>query len=68
VTAWAGLRPYAGRDEPVIGPLPGHEEVVLATGHFRTGISPALITGRMVADWITTRSTPIPLAPFALEP
>lgn len=65
VTAWAGLRPYGGRDEPLLGPLPGHEEVVLATGHFRTGISPALITGQMIADWITTRRTSIPLAPFA---
>ena len=65
VTAWAGLRPYGGRDAPLIGPLPGHEEIVLATGHFRTGISPALITGQLVADWITTRQTSIPLAPFA---
>jgi glycine oxidase len=65
ITAWAGLRPYAGREAPLIGPLPGHEEVVLATGHFRTGISPALITGQMVADWITTRRTAIPLTPFA---
>jgi glycine oxidase len=66
LTAWAGLRPYAGRDQPpVIGPLPGHEEVVIATGHFRTGISPALITGQMVADWVTTRRTAIPLAAFA---
>jgi glycine oxidase len=65
VTAWAGLRPYAGREAPLIGPLAGHEEVVLATGHFRTGISPALITGQMVADWITTRRTALPLAAFA---
>jgi glycine oxidase len=65
VTAWAGLRPYAGREAPLIGPLPDHEEIVLATGHFRTGISPALITGQLVADWITARRTAIPLAPFA---
>jgi glycine oxidase len=65
VTAWAGLRPYAGREQPLIGPLPGHEEIVLATGHFRTGISPALITGQLVADWITTGRTAIPLGIFA---
>jgi glycine oxidase len=64
LTAWAGLRPYGGRETPLLGPLPGHEEVVLATGHFRTGISPALITGRMIAGWITTRQTEIPLEPF----
>src|SRR5207237_612144 len=45
VTAWAGLRPYGGREQPLLGPFPGREEVVVATGHFRTGISPALITG-----------------------
>jgi glycine oxidase len=65
VTAWAGLRPYGGRDTPLLGPLPGHDEVVIATGHFRTGISPALITGQLIADWITARRTTIPLAPFA---
>ena len=67
VTAWAGLRPYAGREQPVLGPLPDHEEVVLATGHFRTGISPALITGQLIADWITTRRTSIPLAALLPE-
>jgi glycine oxidase len=67
VTAWAGLRPYGGREQPILGPLPGHEEVVLATGHFRTGISPALITGQLIADWITTGRTSIPLEAFALE-
>ena len=67
VTAWAGLRPYGGREQPILGPLAGHEEVVLATGHFRTGISPALITGQLIADWITTGRTSIPLEAFAPE-
>jgi glycine oxidase len=65
VTAWAGLRPYAGRELPLIGPLPEHPEIMLATGHFRTGISPSLITGQLVADWITTGKTAIPLDAFA---
>jgi glycine oxidase len=65
MTAWAGLRPYGGREQPLLGPLPGHEEVVVATGHFRTGISPALITGQLIADWIVKGQTAIPLAPFA---
>jgi glycine oxidase len=65
VTAWAGLRPYGGRELPLLGPLPEHEEVVIATGHFRTGISPALITGRLIAEWVTTRQSSIPLAAFA---
>jgi glycine oxidase len=65
VAAWAGLRPYAGRETPMLGPMPGQEEVLLATGHFRTGISPALITGKLIADLITTGRTEIPLAPFA---
>jgi glycine oxidase len=68
VTAWAGLRPYAGREAPLLGPVPGREEIVLATGHFRTGISPALITGKLIADWITTRRTEIALTPFAPGP
>ena len=49
--AWSGLRPRLTGDviDPVIGPWPGADGLILAVGHFRNGVSLAPITGRMVA-------------------
>ncbi len=63
---WAGFRPYAERPEPYLGWLPGVEGVFVAAGHFRTGISPSPITGRLVAEAVTGRETTLSLEPFAL--
>lgn len=40
---WSGLRPSAVRGRPFIGPVPGEENLLVATGHFRSGLhlSPA---------------------------
>ena len=43
---WAGLRPYTPDGLPVIGPVPGFERLVVATGHGRMGITVAPSTGR----------------------
>jgi glycine oxidase len=49
---WAGLRPYALRDEPFIGKVPGMTRVFAAVGHYRNGILLAPITAKMIADQI----------------
>ena len=46
--AVAGLRPGSGDDLPVIGRLPDYENVIVASGHFRTGILLSLATGEAV--------------------
>ncbi|WP_328702148.1 glycine oxidase ThiO [Alicyclobacillus fructus] len=48
--AWSGLRPRLTGEaiDPVIGPWPGAEGLILAVGHFRNGVLLAPITGRMV--------------------
>lgn len=46
--SWAGLRPGSPDGLPMIGPLPGWENVTLATGHFRNGILLAPITAELV--------------------
>jgi glycine oxidase len=50
---WAGLRPDSADHLPIIGPteIPG---LVIATGHFRSGILLAPVTARLVREWITT--------------
>ncbi len=60
---WAGLRPYA-RKGPLLGYLPGYDNVVLAAGHFKNGILLAPITGELIAELLTTGQPSLSLEPF----
>jgi glycine oxidase len=60
---WAGLRPGSPDGLPIMGPLPGWENVTLATGHFRNGILLAPITGELIAEAIVAGPSEA-LAPF----
>jgi glycine oxidase len=53
VDSWAGLRPRAEDDLPVLGPSE-IEGLVYATGHYRNGILLAPITGELIADAIVS--------------
>src|SRR5207247_2275664 len=64
VTAWAGLRPACPDRLPILGPLPGWENVALATGHFRNGVLLAPLTGSLLADWLLYRRTSPLMEPF----
>ena len=48
----AGLRPGSADAMPVIGPLPDHDNVYLASGHFRNGILLCLATGEAIAGML----------------
>ncbi len=63
VQTWTGLRPYA-KNGPVLGYLPGHENVVLASGHFKNGILLAPITGKLIAELLMDGETSLSLDPF----
>jgi glycine oxidase len=56
--SWAGLRPGSPDRLPFIGPVPGWEGLVLATGHFRNGILLGPVTGALVRELLTTGPTP----------
>jgi glycine oxidase len=62
---WAGLRPRAADDLPVLGASPEIGNLFYATGHYRNGILLAPLTGALVAEMITSGATPAPLAPFS---
>ncbi|MYH82412.1 glycine oxidase ThiO [Candidatus Poribacteria bacterium] len=66
VQTWAGLRPYAKKG-PLLGYLPGYDNVVLASGHFKNGILLAPITGQLIAELLTTGQPALPLEPFQPE-
>jgi D-amino-acid dehydrogenase len=46
---WRGLRPLSPDGLPFVGHCPGHENVIVATGHCMLGLSLAPITGDLVA-------------------
>lgn len=66
VSHLAGSRPLSPDRMPVIGPVPGWEGVMLATGHTTKGIHLGPITGRIIADCILKGSTAVPvdMGPF----
>jgi glycine oxidase len=60
---WAGLRPGSPDGLPMMGALPGWDNVTIATGHFRNGILLAPITGELIADALVDGKAE-PLAAF----
>lgn len=61
---FAGLRPMLPDGLPVIGPVPGVPQVVLATGHAMLGITLAPRTAEVVAGIVRTGEVPDVVAPF----
>ena len=63
-TSWAGLRPCAADELPVIGACADVPGLFYATGHYRNGILLAPLTGALVADMIADGATPDLLKAF----
>lgn len=61
---WAGFRPWAPDERPVLGPWPGVEGLFVATAHFRNGILLAPITARLMRELILDGQPSIDLTPF----
>jgi glycine oxidase len=49
---WAGLRPDSPNHLPILGPT-DVDGLLMATGHFRSGVMLAPITARLIREWIT---------------
>jgi len=64
---WAGLRPGTEDELPILGPMPGIEGYVNASGGFRTGIVAAPMTARIVAQCVVGEEPDMPIAPFLAE-
>jgi glycine/D-amino acid oxidase-like deaminating enzyme len=65
--AWAGLRPGSPDGLPVLGQVPGRENIFIAAGHFRNGVLLAPITGKaMTALILNGREDPL-IAPYRAE-
>jgi glycine oxidase len=53
IETWAGLRPDSPDHLPIIGPT-DLEGLLIATGHFRSGILLAPVTARLIREWVST--------------
>src|SRR3984893_6564837 len=49
---WAGLRPDSPDHLPILGPA-DIDGLLIATGHFRSGILLTPITARLIREWVT---------------
>jgi len=61
---WAGLRPHAPDDLPILGDDPRVTGLIYATGHYRNGILLAPITAQAISELIIKGESPVNLAPF----
>lgn len=57
VDSWAGFRPHAPDDLPVLGPTADIDGLFYATGHYRNGILLAPITAEIIAEAVVNRKS-----------
>jgi D-amino-acid dehydrogenase len=50
---WAGLRPTTPDGVPIIGRVPAHPNLVIATGHATIGMTLGPITGKLVSEIVS---------------
>jgi glycine oxidase len=63
--AWAGLRPHTPDHRPILGPLPGWENVLVAVGHNSVGVMLSGITGQAITEIIIRGTIPDLIRPFS---
>jgi D-amino-acid dehydrogenase len=64
VEAWAGLRPTTPDGLPLIGALPGLDDIYLATGHGMLGVTLAPATANLLAPLVLEGRAAPELTPF----
>lgn len=64
VKVWTGARPMTPDGLPVIGWLPGYQNLAVASGHAMAGIALAPATGEAIAELLTTGQAIEEIAPF----
>jgi len=63
-TSWMGMRPVAPDGLPLIGRVPGFENLHIATAHAKLGMTLAPATAVAVADLIVGGTSAVDLRPF----
>jgi glycine oxidase len=65
--SWAGLRPGSPDGLPLIGVVPGFDNLFVASGHFRAGIQLSPITGLLLKELLLGQSLTVSLEAFRLD-
>lgn len=65
IDTWAGLRPHAPDNLPVLGPCDEIGGLFYATGHYRNGILLAPVTGELITEAVVAGVTSPLLGPFS---
>jgi glycine/D-amino acid oxidase-like deaminating enzyme len=61
VQTWSGLRPASPDELPLLGPIPGLDNVFCGTGHFRAGLQMSPGTAAVLTDLLLGRPSAISL-------
>lgn len=61
---WSGLRPRPNRRLPLIGPVGEAPNLVVATGHFRSGLQMSPGTAVLIRELLSGQETSISVEPF----
>jgi D-amino-acid dehydrogenase len=64
---WMGQRPMLPDSLPVIGPLPGRENVLCAFGHGHYGLTQGPTTGRIISELVFGEDPGMDLSPFSIS-
>ena len=64
VQVWSGARPMTPDGLPVIGWIPGYQNLAVASGHAMLGLTLAPATGEAIAELMTSGHLPESAAPF----
>lgn len=64
IRTWTGFRAATPDKLPLIGPMPGHDNLFLATGHEGLGITTSLGTARLLVDQLLGRTPQIPASSY----
>lgn len=62
-----GLRPASPDGLPMLGKVPGIDNLFLATGHGASGLQLGPYSGALVADMALGRPAPLDLTPYSIE-
>jgi len=60
-----GLRPASADDSPLLGHVPGIDNVFVATGHGAEGLLLGPLSGKLIADLVQGKEPGLDLAPFS---
>ena len=61
VRCWSGLRPASADELPLVGSVPGVDNLFVGTGHFRSGLQMSVGTAKILSALMQSRPSPISL-------